>query len=73
MKNKEKLTVLIPSMLDFHFPLLKYAFLSDSAIQRRLDGIMLSSIDYDSGSAGVIDLWTIINYFVHSPMPKREL
>lgn len=56
MKNKEKLTVLIPSMLDFHFPLLKYAFFSDSAIQRRLDGIMLSSIDYDSGSAGVIDL-----------------
>lgn len=56
MKNKEKLTVLIPSMLDFHFPLLKYSFLSDSAIQRRLDDIMLSSIDYDSGSAGVIDL-----------------
>jgi len=53
MKNKEKLTVLIPSMLDFHFPLLKYAFFSDSAIHRRLDGIMLSSIDYDSGSAGV--------------------
>lgn len=30
MKNKEKLTVLIPSMLDFHFPLLKYAFFSDN-------------------------------------------
>lgn len=56
MKNKEKLTVLIPSMLDFHFPLLKHAFFSDSAIQRRLDGIMLSSIDYDSGSAGAMKI-----------------
>ena len=26
---KEKMTILIPSMLDFHFPLLKYAFCSD--------------------------------------------
>lgn len=44
MKNKEKLTVLIPSMLDFHFPLLKYAFLSDSAIQRRLDVLCFQAL-----------------------------
>jgi predicted nucleotide-binding protein (sugar kinase/HSP70/actin superfamily) len=29
-KRNSKLTVLIPAMLDFHFPLLKYAFCSDN-------------------------------------------
>ena len=53
---KKTHTILIPSMLDFHFPLLTCARGAISKIRKKYPHAVISPLDFDSGMAKINQL-----------------